>query len=143
MNAGPATASSGTVNVNSVELTSVSGIFGFPAGFNPPRLTVFPACVLNRLITVSVENPVPSTVTVLPLWVTLVTLIRAPSGTDTASLLALYVPPAALLTMIDPGPVGVVAGRVKVIESGLRPALPALRNWSSACRRFPDRRRRR
>src|SRR5271155_2828022 len=30
--------------------------------------------------------------------------------------------------MSDPGPVGVVAGRVKVIESGLRPALPALRN---------------
>ena len=84
MNAGPATASGGTVKVNRVELMSVSAIFAVPCEFNPPRLTVFPACVLNRLITVRVEKAVPSTVTVSPLWVTLVTLIRAPSGTDTA-----------------------------------------------------------
>src|SRR5271167_274607 len=38
MNAGPATASTGTVKVNRVELTSVSGIFAASCEFNPPRL---------------------------------------------------------------------------------------------------------
>ncbi len=63
----------------------VSGIFGVPL-VNPPRFTIFPFFVLKKLITVSVENPVPFTVIVLPDCETEVIEICWPMGTDTALL---------------------------------------------------------
>ncbi len=45
--------------------------------------------MLNRLMTVRLENPVPVTVTVEPLWATPLTEIRAPIGAETAALLKL------------------------------------------------------
>ena len=65
-NAGPAPAPAGSVIVNLVELTSLIGIRGMPLEFSPPRLTTVAPCALNRLMTVRVEKPVPSTVSVLP-----------------------------------------------------------------------------
>ena len=44
----------------------VSGIFGVPPDFSPPRLTAAAALRLKKLITVRVENPVPLTVIVDP-----------------------------------------------------------------------------
>ncbi len=56
----------GAVNVNSSELIIVSAILGLPLVPSPPRFTTPLACALKKLITVSVENPVPFTVIVLP-----------------------------------------------------------------------------
>ena len=127
MNAAPETAPAGSVMLNLVELISLIGIRGVPSGFSPPRLTTVVPCALNRLMTVRVEKPAPSTVNVVAVWTSSVTLIRAPSGTETALLLARKLPPAALLTIIDPGPVGVVRGKVKVIELDFRLGLPGAR----------------
>ncbi len=65
--ADPDTAVPGRVKVNVLELETVSGIFGLPSGCNPPRFTTAVPWVLNRLITVSVEKPVPFTVIINPL----------------------------------------------------------------------------
>jgi hypothetical protein len=63
-NAGPGVAPFGSVKVKRVELISLIGIFAAPAAVKPPRFTVAPFWLLKKLITVSVENPVPSTVSV-------------------------------------------------------------------------------
>src|SRR5689334_22322038 len=65
-NDGPGIAPTGLMKVNRVELTGVSGIFGVPSGLSPPRLTAPPFWRLKKLITVSFENPAPSTVSVPP-----------------------------------------------------------------------------
>lgn len=58
------------------------------------------------MMTVRVENPVPLTVIVLPVWVTEVSAICCPIGTDTALLFLLYSPSVPLLlTTNEPGPV--------------------------------------
>ena len=67
-------------------MTSVSGIFDKPLASKPPRFTATVPCRLKKLITVSVENPVPLTVIVLPAWITEVTEICCPIGTETALL---------------------------------------------------------
>ena len=68
--AGPGTEPAGFEKVNLSELTRLSGIFAEPPAPSPPKFTTPLGCKLKKLITVSVENPVPVTVIVLPAWTT-------------------------------------------------------------------------
>src|SRR3989304_7670644 len=130
--AGPGTAPAGTVKENWVLLVTVSGIFGVASGFRPPRLTTLPPCRLKKLMTVSVENPVPITVMVEPAWLTPLIVTRAPIGTETALLCLVNCPFAPLLaTRKEPGPVagafGPEPGGISVMAVAVRPGSPGLR----------------
>src|SRR5215469_9573912 len=83
---GPGSAPVGSENSNWVELTKNSGILGVPSRLNPPRLTTPLACLLKKLITVSLENPVPCMVILPPTCLMDVIAILCPIGTETALL---------------------------------------------------------
>jgi hypothetical protein len=54
------------VKVNRFESIGVNGILAAPPAPIPPRFTAAPPCVLKKLITVKLENPVPLTVIIDP-----------------------------------------------------------------------------
>ena len=65
-----------------------------------------PPCALKKLITVAGENPAPVTAMVPTICVTVLSMIRAPTGADTEALCLLYDPSLPrLLTRSEPGPI--------------------------------------
>src|SRR5580704_275729 len=125
-------APAGTLKEKILSLTKVSGIFGAPPDFSPPRLTTPPGWLLKKLITVSFDIPAPLTVMIDPSWLTELTMMRAPTGAETALLfrVKLRVKPPLLITK-EPGPVvgelgKPAAGKLKLTCVGLSPGLPGL-----------------